>query len=82
MENQQKYIRTNSSQEEVKYFYTTFVSKKEGTRKDRKEGKEVQGKVMEKEDEGDVGEKDKEDKIKTTDSYLNVQLYQEEDAVI
>lgn len=80
LENQQKYIRTTSAHEEVKYFYTTFVSKKETGRKERKEGKEVQAKEVEREEV--VEDKNKEDRIRTTDSYLNVQLYQEEDAVM
>lgn len=40
LENQGKYIRTSPAQEEVKYIYTTFVSKMEITKKDKKDGKE------------------------------------------
>lgn len=82
LENQQKYIRTSSTQEEVKYFYTTFVSKREGGMRERKEAREVKGRVVEKEDAVMIEEKNKEDRIKTTDSYLPVQLHQEEDAVV
>lgn len=81
LENQGKYIRTTSANEEVKYFYTTFVSKKETARRDKKDGRQgKEGKEVERVEV--VEEKNKEDRIRTTDSYLNVQLYQDDDAVV
>lgn len=81
LENQGKYIRTTSANEEVKYFYTTFVSKKEITKRDKKDGKEgKEAKEVERVEV--VEEKNKEDRIRTTDSYVNVQVYQDDDDAV
>jgi hypothetical protein len=87
LENQQKYVRTPPSTEEVKYVYTDYLPTKINLKQEKKvqltkvtevHPGDARGKERELED---VEAKNKEDRIKTADAYLPERLYMEEDAM-